>query len=64
MIVTENQCVGCPTELGCLGDSCPNRGIRCLVCDECDCAADILYVVDGQEVCEDCLKNMFDTIEL
>lgn len=35
MIVVENQCVGCPKELGCLGSSCPNLNVLTLYCDCC-----------------------------
>lgn len=59
-----NECVGCPPELGCLGNSCPNRNIPYLVCDKCGEEAEKLYKVDDKEVCEDCLLDMFERIEL
>ena len=59
-----NECVGCPPEMGCLGNSCPNRNIPYLVCDKCGYEAGKLYKVDDKEVCEDCLLDMFERIEL
>lgn len=35
MIRYENECVGCPKEIGCLGDSCPNISVPHLYCDDC-----------------------------
>ena len=59
MTVTENRCVDCG--LPCKGASCPNRRIRVCYCDECDeeIPYNQIYDVDGQELCEDCLKKMF-----
>lgn len=60
MIKIEDQCVGCPPERGCLGSVCPYRNVQVHYCDGCDIEilGDI-YVVDGEEFCEDCLKEMF-----
>lgn len=55
-----NECVGCPPELGCLGNSCPNRNILVHECDKChEYIEEEVFEVDGEEVCEDCLKKMF-----
>lgn len=35
MLKIENECVGCPTGMGCLGSSCPNRHVRYYFCDKC-----------------------------
>lgn len=35
MVVFENECVGCPTEMGCYGQSCPNRNVPHYFCDKC-----------------------------
>lgn len=61
MIRTENECVGCPPEMGCLGSCCPNRDVPHYYCDKCDTeiGADEIYEVDGFELCEDCLKDRF-----
>ena len=57
----ENHCVGCPKEMGCLGSACPNRNVRVIYCDICkeEIGIDDVYEVDGQDLCEDCLKDMF-----
>lgn len=63
MIRYENECVGCPPELGCLYDACPNRNVRHLYCDKCGCEEDVLYNYDGEELCAECLLDEFDVIE-
>ena len=61
----EDECVGCPPEMGCLGNSCPNRKVKHLYCDECHADCEELYLTDdNQELCLDCLLSMFDTITL
>ena len=64
MIKYENECVGCPPELGCLGESCPNRNVKRLYCDDCKEEVETLYVYDGQELCQDCLLNTIEKITL
>ena len=58
----EDACVGCG--LPCT-TRCEYYGKKSaiLVCDHCGCEPDELYKVDGEEVCEDCLKEMFERIE-
>lgn len=61
-VVLENECVGCPPERGCLGDACPNRNVAHYYCDKCDAEVDSseeLYEVDGEDLCECCLKERF-----
>ncbi len=48
MVTYENECVGCPPEMGCLGSACPNRNVKYLYCDKCGEDAEKLYVVDGK----------------
>ena len=60
MVKIEDHCVGCPPEIGCLGSACPYRNVEVHYCDYCgDELDDEIYIVDGEEVCEDCLKAMF-----
>ena len=54
MIKYENDCVGCPPEIGCLGSSCPNRNVPHTYCDRCSDEAQ-LYQFGGEQICEDCL---------
>ncbi len=60
-VVFENECVGCPPEMGCLEDSCPNRRVAHYFCDKCDAevSPEDLYEVDDVDLCEDCLKEKF-----
>lgn len=61
---TQNECVGCPKELGCLGPACPNRNVTRYYCDNCgdECEPEELYVVDDEELCHDCLIEKFQTV--
>lgn len=57
---TFNECVGCiDLGLNCIGSSCPNLNVTRFFCDKCDeeLPADEIYNYDGQELCEDCLKD-------
>lgn len=63
MIVYENECCGCAVPgYPCIGKSCSRLRVPRLYCDRCECEEDKLYDVDGEQVCEDCLREMFDTI--
>ena len=59
MIKIENFCVDCG--LPCLGSGCPNRNVKVCYCDKCNAelSYDEIYDVDGEELCEDCLKEKF-----
>lgn len=64
MVRYEDECVGCATEnYPCRGASCPLRRVPEYYCDNCDprCTEplDEVYEVEGQLLCEDCLKEMF-----
>jgi hypothetical protein len=61
MITIENQCVNCGWP--CLGSSCPHRNVRVLNCDDCGQAVDKLYVLNGDEICEQCLLKGLKVIE-
>lgn len=43
MVKIENDCVGCPPEMGCLGSSCPYRDVPHYYCDDCGCEDDTFY---------------------
>ena len=64
MVKYENECVSCPPEMGCLGESCPNRNVKRLYCDECKEEVETLYIIDGQELCQDCLLENIEKINL
>ena len=60
MVEYENECVGCPQ--GCI--HCGRDNTKHLYCDLCGADCEELYVLYGQELCEDCLLDSFDTITL
>ena len=62
MKVIENDCVGCPPELGCLGPSCRYQNMECYYCDDCEDQAP-LYKFDGEELCIDCIAKRLDRVE-
>ena len=56
----ENHCVGCPKKIGCRGSACPNQNVKVTYCDICgEEIQDEIYEVNGQDLCEECLKDMF-----
>ena len=59
---TENECVGCPTERGCLGIGCPNRNVTRYYCDKCRNEAP-LYNHNGKELCIDCIEESLEKVE-
>ena len=63
MITYEDECVGCPTEIGCMGSACPYKNVPHLCCDKCEEEVEKLYKYDGQEICEECLLKEFEVIE-
>ena len=57
MIRYEDECVGCPPEMGCLGSGCPNRNVPHYYCDKCgeEYSPEELYDYDGEIMCKECL---------
>ena len=62
MIVVENECVGCPSDLGCIGNSCPYLNVPRFYCDCCGDEVDDLYYFDGQELCIDCIEHRLERV--
>ncbi len=62
MLRIEDHCVGCSDSgMHCMGSHCPNRNVRVFYCDNCEeeiIDGDV-YEVDGVDLCEECLKEMF-----
>lgn len=58
----EDNCVGCPPEMGCLGRGCPKRHELVFCCDECGSDADLLYQYNGKDWCEECLLEQFPSV--
>lgn len=63
MVEYENECVGCPPEMGCMGSSCPNRNVPHYYCDECGDETS-LYYYDDKELCIDCIKKLLEKVEV
>lgn len=62
MLKIENHCCDCAVPgYPCLGKNCPNTRVTVYYCDKCECEIDCdeVYEVDGQDLCEECLKEMF-----
>lgn len=57
MVSYEDECVGCPPEIGCIGLFCPYKKVPHFYCDKCkeECDPDDTYDDDGQLLCRDCL---------
>ena len=56
----ENHCCDCAVPgYPCRGVSCPSRNVEVHCCDACGGELDEIYEVDGEELCEECLKERF-----
>ena len=55
MVRYEDQCRGCPPEMGCRGNLCQYKNVPIWICDKCGEEEVDLYEYDGQELCEECL---------
>ena len=54
MVTVQNECVGCPPNMGCLGEGCPYRHVVRTHCDKCG-FEETLYEWDGDQLCLDCI---------
>ena len=66
MVRYENHCCDCAAPgYPCLGDACVLRNVEVHYCDECkeEIIDDEIYDVDGDELCEECLKERFRRYE-
>lgn len=54
MIKFKSERFDCPSEIGCLRDSCPKRNIPHLICDCCGEDVEELYGYDGEQLYKDC----------
>lgn len=57
----ENYCVSCPSEIGCLGRSCPYVDVPVDYCDVCG-REGATYRIDGEDYCEECAKRYFEDL--
>lgn len=58
----EDQCIGCPPDIGCLGESCKYKNVECFYCDICGDQT-TLYEFDNREVCIECIKKLLPRID-
>lgn len=63
MIEYENECVGCPPEMGCLGKYCPKLNVVHTYCDECG-EEEQLYWYEGEQLCKECVIERLEKVEL
>lgn len=60
MVKIENRCCDCAAPgYPCLGSSCPNRHVEVYYCDKCGEELEDVYEVEGEQLCEECLKDKF-----
>lgn len=64
MIKYENECVGCPPEMGCLGTSCSNRNVPHQYCDCCEEEVEVLRNYDGEQLCDSCILEKFEVVDI
>lgn len=66
MRVKRNDCVGCSSQFGyCRGEVCPYYGeYKVLECDDCGVQEEYLYKYEDKELCENCLLEYFEKVEL
>lgn len=62
MIKIENECVGCPPDLGCIGNSCPYLHVYRFYCDKCNCEEE-LYWFEDEQLCIDCILEQLERVE-
>ena len=58
----EDECVGCPPEMGCVGNRCPYKNVVRFYCDRCG-SEEKLYHYENEELCLDCLLENFEIVE-
>lgn len=61
MLKIENHCCNCAVPgYPCRGSLCSLRKVKVYYCDKCETEIDgDIYDVDDQELCEDCVLDMF-----
>lgn len=64
MIRFENECVGCPPHMGCMGSACPYSHVPYLTCDKCEDEVEELYDTNEGQLCEECVRKMYDDLEV
>ena len=56
--IINGECVGCPPGV-CKGGCSRARDYEAYICDHCGEEVDTLYEIEGDELCQDCLLDIF-----
>ena len=62
LIKVENECIGCPPELGCIGSACRYSKVTRYYCDECGDEKKLFYY-DDRELCLSCIEDLLIVVE-
>lgn len=62
-VYDKGGCVGCPTEMGCLGEFCPYCWEYHIYCDSCGREVDEVTRIDDTDYCEECAKSIITRID-
>ena len=63
MVEYVDKCSGCPTEMGCLGEDCPQRHVKVRICDKCgDTCRELNELDSNWQICDNCLLTEFPKI--
>ena len=64
MLVIQDECIGCPSEMGCMGRACPHQNVTRFYCDGCGNEDDVYYEYEGEYFCKDCfIEIMLESAE-
>ena len=62
MIRMEDECVGCPIDMGCLGSACPFKSVPRFYCDRCG-EESKLYWWNHEQLCLTCIEEELERVE-
>lgn len=64
MIKYEDECVGCPPEMGCLHEACKYSNVPHFYCDGCgdEVSGGDLYYFDDSQLCIDCILGRLEKV--
>lgn len=62
MQTVNDECVGCPDGIPCLGRTCPFKNVVRYYCDKCG-EENKLYEFDGEQLCIDCIAKLLPVVE-
>lgn len=60
MYLEVNECVGCPPEMGCIGEACPQRHVVRCYCDKCKDELpdnEEVIVINNEQYCPECAEE-------